>query len=110
MSWMITQNSGKKWVILMAYPVYYFGALYPAFLLATRSKQAHLAVGIRHAILAWIFSGFSLWVLTGTTSLIFLILLLLCFLLGSLTGSYMALKRQIKKEAYEELKESTNSM
>jgi len=110
MSWMITQNSGKKWVILMAYPVYYFGALYPAFLLATRSKQAHLAVGIRHAILAWIFSGFSLWVLTGTTSLIFLILLLLCFLLGSLTGSYIALKRQIKKEAYEELKESTNSM
>lgn len=109
MSWMITRYPDTNWVTLLAYPVYYIGALYPAYLLSTRTRHTHLGVGIKHAIIAWLFSGFSLWVLTGTTSLIFLTLLLICFLLGGFTGSYIAFKRQISKDAEEEYEESTNT-
>lgn len=103
MSWMITKNPDANWVTLLAYPVYFLGALYPAFLLSSRAGYAHLMVGIKSAFYGWLFSGFSLWVLTGTTSFIYLLLLLICFLLGGFTGAYIALKRQIRKEALEEL-------
>ena len=103
MSWMITKNPDENWVTLLAYPVYFIGALYPAFLLSSRAGHAHLIVGLKSAIYGWLFSGFSLWVLTGTTSFIYLLLLLICFLLGGFSGSYLALKRQIRKEALEEL-------
>ena len=109
MSWMITKNPGVKWVTLVAYPVYFLGALYPAYLLSSRAGYAHLLVGVKSAVYGWIFSGFSLWVLTGTTSFIYLLLLLVCFILGGFTGSYMALKRQIRREALSELEESTNT-
>ena len=109
MSWLITKNQGANWVTLLAYPVYYLGALYPAFLLASRADYAHLMVGLKAAFYGWLFSGVSLWVLTGTTSFIFLILLLVCFLLGGFTGSYIALRRRIRREALEEYEESTNT-
>ena len=109
MSWMITKNPGVKWVTLVAYPVYFLGALYPAYLLSSRAGYAHLLVGVKSSVYGWIFSGFSLWVLTGTTSFISLLLLLVCFILGGFTGSYMALKRQIRREALSELEESTNT-
>jgi hypothetical protein len=109
MSWMITKYPDTNWVTLLAYPVYYLGALYPSYLLSARSGRIHLGVGIKHAIIAWLFSGFSLWILTGTTSFIFLILLLLCFLFGGFTGSYIALRRQISKAVDDEYEESTNT-
>lgn len=110
MSWLITHKPNQNWVSLFAYPVYYLGALYPAYLLASRAGYAHLAVGVKHAVYSWLFSGFSLWILTGTTSFIFLFLLLLCFLLGGFTGAYIAFRRQIRREALDELKESTNTI
>ncbi len=109
MSWMITNNPSVKWVTLIAYPVYYLGALYSSYLLSIRTRRTHLGVGIKQAIIAWLFSGFSLWILTGTTSFIFLTLLLVCFLLGGFSGSYIALRRQIRNEAQEEFEESTNT-
>ncbi len=109
MSWLMTTNQGANWVTLLAYPVYYLGGLYPAFLLASRTDYAHLTVGLKSALYGWLFSGFSLWVITGTTSFIFLIILLVCFLLGGFTGSYVALRRQLRREALEELEESTNT-
>lgn len=108
-SWLLTKNPGVRWVVFIAYPIYFLGALYPSYLLASRVGYAHLTVGIKSAIFSWVFSGFSLWVLTGTTSFIFLVLLLISFLLGGFTGSYFALKRQIRKEAFEEYEESTNT-
>lgn len=108
MSWMLTQNPGEKWVVLIAYPVYFLGALYPAYLLASRAKHAHLLVGLKSAVYGWVFSGFSLWVLTGTTSLIFLALLLLSMILGGFTGSYISLKRQLRRETLAAFEESTN--
>ena len=108
MNWMLTQNPGKKWVVLIAYPVYYIGALYPAYLLASRAKHAHLLIGLKSAVYGWMFSGFSLWVLTGTTSFIFLALLLFCMLLGGFTGSYISLKRQLRRETLAALEEPTN--
>lgn len=108
MSWMLTQNPGEKWVVLIAYPVYFLGSLYPAYLLASRAKHAHLLIGLKSAIYGWAFSGFSLWVLTGTTSLIFLALLLFSMLLGGFTGSYISLKRQLRSETLAALGESTN--
>lgn len=103
MSWMITKNPETNWITLLAYPVYFIGALYPAYLLSSRAGYAHLMVGIKSAFYGWLFSGFSLWVLTGTASFIFLLLLLICFILGGFSGAYIALKRQIRKEALEEL-------
>ena len=103
MSWLIIQNLDANWVTLVAYPVYFIGALYPAYLLSSRAGYAHLMVGIKSAFYGWLFSGFSLWVLTGTASFIFLLLLLICFILGGFSGAYIALKRQIRKEALEEL-------
>jgi cbb3-type cytochrome oxidase subunit 3 len=102
-SWLIIQNPDANWVTLVAYPVYFIGALYPAYLLSSRAGYAHLMVGIKSAFYGWLFSGFSLWVLTGTASFIFLLLLLICFILGGFSGAYVALKRQIRKEALEEL-------
>jgi hypothetical protein len=110
MSWMITKNPGVRWVTLIAYPVYFLGALYPSYLLSSRVGHAHLAVGIKIAVMSWLFSGFSLWVLTGTTSFIYLILLLISFFLGGFAGAFIALKRQIRKEALRELEESTNTL
>ena len=110
MSWMITKNPGVRWVTLLAYPVYYLGALYPSYLLSSRVGHAHLAVGIKTAVMSWLFSGFSLWVLTGTTSFNYLILLLISFFLGGFTGAFIALKRQIRKEALRDLEESTNTL
>ena len=109
MSWLITKYQGANWITLLAYPVYFLGALYPAFLVASRTDYAHLMVGLKSAFYGWLFSGVSLWVLTGTTSFIFLVLLLVCFLLGGFTGSYIALKRRIHREALEEYEESTNT-
>ena len=109
-SWLLTKYPGERWVTFLAYPIYFLGALYPSYLLASRAGYAHLSVGIKCAIVSWLFSGFSLWVLTGTTSFIFLILLLISFILGGFTGSYIALKRQIRKEALEEYEESTNTL
>lgn len=103
MSWMITKNPDANWAPLIAYPIYFLGALYPAYLLSSRAGYAHLLVGIKSAFYGWLFSGLSLWVLTSTASLIFLVLLLVCFLLGGFAGSYIALKRQIRREALEEL-------
>ena len=103
MSWLITKNPEANWMTLLAYPVYFIGSLYPAYLLSSRAGYAHLMVGIKSAFYGWLFSGLSLWVLTGTASFIFLILLLISFILGGFTGAYIALKRQIRKEAYEEL-------
>jgi len=103
MSWMITKNPETNWITLLAYPVYFIGAFYPAYLLSSRAGYAHLMVGIKSAFYGWLFSGFSLWVLTGTASFIFLLLLLICFILGGFSGAYIALKRQIRKEALEEL-------
>lgn len=108
MNWMLTQNPGKKWVVLIAYPVYYIGSLYPAYLLASRTKHTHLLIGLKSAVYGWCFSGFSLWVLTGTTSFIFLALLLLSMLLGGFTGSYISLKRQLRRETLAAFEESTN--
>lgn len=108
-SWLLTKNPGVRWVVFIAYPIYFLGALYPSFLLSSRAGYAHLTVGIKCAIFSWLFSSFSLWVLTGTTSFTFLILLLISFLLGGFTGSYIALKRQIRREALEEYEESTNT-
>ena len=102
-SWLIIQNPDANWVTLVAYPAYFIGALYPAYLLSSRAGYAHLMVGIKSAFYGWLFSGFSLWVLTGTASFIFLLLLLICFILGGFSGAYIALKRQIRKEALEEL-------
>ena len=107
--WLITKNPDTNWVTLVAYPIYFIGALYPAFLISSRAGYAHLAVGLKSAFYGWLFSGFSLWVLTGTASFIFLLLLLICFLLGGFTGSYIALKRQIRKEALDDIEELTNS-
>jgi len=103
MSWLITKNPDVNWVTLVAYPVYFIGALYPAYLLSSRAGYAHLMVGIKSAFYGWLFSGLSLWILTGTASFIFLLLLLISFLLGGFSGAYIALKRQIRKEALEEL-------
>ena len=103
MSWLITKNTDANWITLLAYPVYYIGALYPAYLLSSRAGYAHLMVGIKSAFYGWLFSGISLWILTGTASFIFLLLLLISFLLGGFSGAYIALKRQIRKEALEEL-------
>ena len=72
-SWLLTKNPGVRWVTFSAYPIYFIGTLYPSFLLASRAGYAHLSVGIKCAIVSWLFSSFSLWVLTGTTSLIFLV-------------------------------------
>ena len=102
-SWLIIQNPDANWVTLVAYPVYFIGTLYPAYLLSSRAGYAHLMVGIKSAFYGWLFSGFSLWVLTGTASFIFLLLLLICFILGGFSGAYIALKRQIRKEALEDL-------
>ena len=103
MSWLITKNPEANWITLVAYPVYFIGALYPAYLLSSRAGYAHLMVGIKSAFYGWLFSGLSLWILTGTASFIFLLLLLICFILGGFSGAYIALKRQIRKEALEEL-------
>ncbi len=109
MSWMLTKNPGTKWVVLIAYPVYFIGALYPAYLLSSRAGHAHLLIGLKSAFYGWIFSGFSLWVLTGTTSLIFLAIMFLCMILGGFTGSYISLKRQLRKEAFEEPTNTANA-
>jgi len=99
MSWLMTKYPGEKWVILLAYPVYFFSAFYPAYLLSNRVKHPHLLIGFKAGIYGWAFSGFSLWVLTGTTSLIFLTILLICMVPGGLTGAYLAFRRRIRKKA-----------
>jgi hypothetical protein len=109
MSWVITNNPNENGLTLLAYPVYYLGALYPAFLLSSRTGYAHLLVGLKTSVYGWLFSGFSLWVITGTTSFIFLVLLLICIILGGFSGSYVALRRQLRKEAIEEFEEPSNT-
>ena len=109
MSWMLTQHPGEKWVVLAAYPVYFIGAMYPAYLLARRAGHAHLLIGLKSSVYGFVFSGFSLWVLTGTTSLIFLAIMFLCMMIGGFTGAYISLRRQLRREAVTTFEEPTNT-
>jgi hypothetical protein len=107
MSWVITQNPTSRTIAALAYPVYLLGNMYTVFLLTSRAGDRHLAVGIKSSIINWMFSGFSLWVLTGTTSFIYLVLLFLSFFIGGITGAFVARKRKLQREILADLEETT---
>ena len=109
MSWVITKNPTSRVIAAIAYPVYLLGNLYSVFLLTSRAGDRHLAVGIKSSIINWMFSGFSLWVLTGTTSFIYLILLLISFFIGGVSGAFIARKRKLERDIQAELEETTNT-
>ena len=109
MSWVITKNPSSRTIAAIAYPVYLLGNLYSVFLLTSRAGDRHLAVGIKSSIINWMFSGFSLWVLTGTTSFIYLTLLLISFFIGGVSGAFIARKRKLERDIHAELEETTNT-
>ncbi len=109
MSWVITQYPTSRTIAALAYPVYLLGNLYSVFLLTSRAGDRHLAIGIKSSVTNWMFSGFSLWILTGTTSFIYLVLLFISFFTGGVTGAFIARRRKLQREIDAELEEATNT-
>ena len=109
MSWVITQNPTSRAIAAIAYPVYLLGNMYTVFLLTSRAGDRHLAVGIKSSVINWMFSGFSLWVLSGTTSFIYLVLLFLSFFIGGVSGAFIARKRKLQRDILADLGETTNT-
>jgi hypothetical protein len=107
MSWVITKNPTSRTVAALAYLVYLIGNMYTVFLLTSRAGERHLAVGVKSSVINWMFSGFSLWVLSGTTSLIYLVLLFLSFFIGGVSGAFIARKRKLNRDIIAELEEAT---
>lgn len=98
MSWVIQQNPTSRTIAALAYPVYLLGNMYSVFLLTSRAGDRHLAVGIKSSVINWMFSGFSLWVLSGTTSFIYLTLLFISFFIGGVSGAFVARKRKLLRD------------
>lgn len=109
MSWVITQNPTSRAIAAIAYPVYLLGNMYTVFLLTSRAGDRHLAVGIKSSVINWMFSGFSLWVLSGTTSFIYLVLLFISFFVGGVSGAFIARKRKLQRDISADLGETTNT-
>lgn len=107
MSWVIAQNPTSRTIAAIAYPVYLLGNMYTVFLITSRAGERHLAVGIKSSIINWMFSGLSLWVLSGTTSFIYLFLLFLSFIIGGVSGAFIARKRKLERDIRYELEEAT---
>lgn len=107
MSWVITKNPTSRTFAALAYPFYLLGNMYTVFLLTSRAGDRHLEVGIKSSVINWMFSGFSLWVLTGTTSAIYLVLLFLSFFIGGFSGAFIARKRKLMRDIHDELGEAT---
>jgi Na+/melibiose symporter-like transporter len=107
MSWVVSNNPTSRTYAALAYPVYLLGNMYTVFLLTSRAGDRHLEVGIKSSVYNWMFSGVSLWVLTGTTSAIYLVLLFLSFFIGGVSGAFVARRRKLMREIDAELEEAT---
>ena len=107
MSWVISQNPTSRTIAAITYPVYLLGNMYTVFLLSSRAGDRHLEVGIKSSVYNWMFSGFSLWVLTGTTSAIYLVLLFLSFFIGGVSGAFIARRRKLMRDIDAEFEEAT---
>jgi uncharacterized membrane protein YjdF len=86
---------------LLTYPIYYLAGLVPSYLVCRRIDSAHLAVGIRVALVAWVFTAVMLLAFVEEPSLAFFGILLICLVLGGATASYLALRQSLQPRSRE---------
>jgi len=82
---------------LLAYPIYYLAGLVPSYLVCRRTDSAHLAVGIKAALAAWMFTAVTLLAFVEGSSLAFFGILFICLVLGGATASYLALRQGLSQ-------------
>ena len=87
--------------LLLAYPVYYLSGLIPSYLVCRRTDSAHLAVGIKSALAAWVLTVVTLLTFVEGPSLAFFGILLTCQVLGGVTASYLALRQSLQPPSRE---------
>jgi len=82
---------------LLAYPIYYLAGLVPSYLVCRRTDSAHLAVGIKAALAAWMFTAVTLLAFVEGSSLAFFGILFICLVLGGATASYLVLRQGLSQ-------------
>jgi phosphatidylserine synthase len=92
----IELNSYQEIHWIFAWIIFYFGGLLPSYLVCRRTSRNQLGVGLKAATASWLFVVVSLSVFTQNSTFSFFILLLILFLLGGITSSFITMKQRLK--------------
>ena len=82
-------------LVLAAIPVYCLGSALSAYFVCQRTSKQHLVVGAKTAIVTFFLGIFMIGFTDFNIDL--LILLFVCYLVGGVGGSYLALKKQLDR-------------
>lgn len=94
----------------ISYLFHYLAGLVPSYLVCRRTGSGELGVGVKSSAASWGFTTVSLTVFTEGSTMTFLALMLIMFLLGGLTAAYLALRRRLKPRGAEPSKAQDNSL
>jgi uncharacterized membrane protein YqgA involved in biofilm formation len=83
-------------VTILSYPIYILIGTLPAYLVSTRSSTQHLINGLKSSAVSWIVWIIIFFSFGVQLSIPYMIIVLLCFALGGVLGSFMALRTKLQ--------------
>lgn len=99
---LLTSKTNSIPLSLLSILIYVLGATASSYFVGRKAKSRHLYVGLKTALLSWGFTIISLFSISKITPS-FMLLLLICFLTGSIIGAYIALKHRIMEPTVESI-------
>lgn len=97
---LLTSKTNSIFLSLISILIYVFGAIASSYFVGRKARSRHLFVGVKTALISWGFTITSLYSISKITPS-FMVLLLICFLTGSIIGAFIALKHRIMEPALE---------
>jgi len=87
-------------IIILAnasYLIYLVAGFTSSYLVCLRAERRHLIVGLKTALLSWLLSILFMLSFSPKPDWGFSTALLICLIMGSVAGAYLALKRRIRR-------------
>jgi hypothetical protein len=91
---LLTSKTNSISISILSILIYVLGATASSYFVGRKAGSQHLYVGFKTALISWGFTIISLFSISKITSS-FMVLLLICFLTGSIIGASIALKHRI---------------
>jgi peptidoglycan/LPS O-acetylase OafA/YrhL len=90
-----SQTDGDALLGLLSYVVFVAGGAVASYLVCKRAGSNHLFVGLKVVGLAWIFSAVFM-PATSEASINLALVMLVCFVIGGLSGTYLARRMSLR--------------